>query len=181
MNAQPWWNLIITVRKDGFKDAKRALRHYGTISATQFFNVLVAHVDNLSDFLHDFSQEFFRHSFLQDRISRITPLLNTFTFDSKKDFENKIKEIITPWIPRLKENSFHVRIHSRGVQELSTLEEEQFLDRFIMETLHSQNASAHVSFKNPDFIIDVETINKEAGVSIWSAAELREHPFINLD
>ncbi|MCM2349347.1 MAG: THUMP domain-containing protein [Bacteriovoracaceae bacterium] len=176
MNNQPWWNLIITVRKDGFKDAKRALRHYGTIGATQFFNVLVAHVDNLSDFFHDFSQEFLRHPFLQDRISRITPLLNTFTFDSKKDFETKIKEIITPWIPRLKEKSFYVRIHSRGVQELSTLEEEQFLDRFIL-----QNSSAHVSFKNPDFIIDVETIKNEAGVSIWTASELREYPFINLD
>lgn len=181
MNVQPWWNLIITVRKDGFKDAKRILRHYGTIGATRFFNVLVAHVDNLSDFLHDFSQEFFHRPYLQDRISRITPLLHTFTFDSRNDFESKTKEIITPWIPRLKNKSFHVRIHRRGGQELSTLEEEQMLDRFIMETLQLQNSSAHVSFNNPDFIIDVETIEKEAGVSIWSSQELREHPFINLE
>lgn len=171
------WNVVVTARGEGFTEAKRAMRRYGTVKPTHFFNVLLAQVGDIDGFLNDFSREYSRKPYLQDSISAIRPLMHTFVFNSREEFEVKLREIIVPWTERMKGKSFHVRIHRRGNHEFSALEEEKILDRFV---LNEVQGNALVSFDDPDFVIDVETVDQEAGVSIWESRDLERCPFLKI-
>lgn len=174
------WNVIVTVRDEGYRKTKRVLKDYGTTAQTSYYNVLVARVSNLADFLHDFTIDYRNHPFLQDAVSRIGPLQHTFTFSSAEDFEQKAKEVIRGWIMKMNGSTFHVRMHRRGHHELSTLKEEQAMDRFILEELFVQGLSGQIGFRDEDYIIEIETIDNQAGISLWSRADLINYPFLNL-
>jgi tRNA(Ser,Leu) C12 N-acetylase TAN1 len=64
---------------------------------------------------------------------------------------------------------------------MSSQEEEQFLDRFILEQAMITGQPAHVDFDDPDLVIAVETIGQQAGLSIWSRNERHRMPFLKLD
>lgn len=178
----PAWNVVVTLRDQGFKDAKRVLRQFGVVTFTSFFNVLIVHVEDLEDFLHDFALEFARKPFLQDSISRLTPVKKSFVFNSKEEFEHKVKSSLDEWLDRLEKKTFYVRMHRRGFKEsMSSLQEEQLLDHYILSKLQEKGTSAKITFADPDFIIDVETLNNQAGLSIWSREEIQAYPFLNLD
>ncbi|MGZ3788397.1 MAG: THUMP domain-containing protein [Bacteriovorax sp.] len=178
----PPWNVLITLRGEGMKEAKRSLRQFGAIHLTDFFNVLVMHVEDIDEFLHDFAFEFLRRPYLKESISRVAPVMRTFNFNSREEFENKAKQLAGQWPDRIAGKTFYVRMHRRGFKEsMKSLVEEQFLDRYILKSLQERGESAMVSFTDPDFIIDVESLNNQAGLSIWSRDDLLAFPFLNLD
>lgn len=181
-STSPWWNLVVTSRDQGYRDVKRALKHYGEVGQTHFFNVLVAQVPNLQDFLHDFALDYQRHPYLQDALSRVRPLQNTFTFFSREMFETKIMDFLSPKISELEGKTFHVRITRRGEHIFSSLMEEQFLDQFIVHRLKSLGKSPpRISFEDPDIIIDIETLDEAGGISLWKKEDQNSFPFIRLD
>ncbi|MGZ3770378.1 MAG: hypothetical protein ACXVCP_11205 [Bdellovibrio sp.] len=179
---QPKWNVVVTLREHGLKDAKRALKPYGAVTVTNFFNVLVMQVEDIQDFLHDFAFDYNRKPFLQDSISRLIPIMRSFIFNSREEFETKVNLIVEEWINRIEGKSFYVRMHRRGFKEtMSSLDEELSLDNFILTKIHEKEKSARISFSDPDFIIDLETINNQAGISLWSREDLKNYSFLNID
>lgn len=182
IEKKPSWNVIVTIREQGLRDARRALRQFGTVEVSSFFNVLVMHVEDLDEFLHDFALVFSKKPYLEDSISRVTPVMRSFIFNSRDEFEHKVMRITEVWLDRLTDKTFYVRMHRRGFKEsMKSVEEEQFLDRYILNSLKERGTSAKVSFSDPDYVIDIESLNNQGGLSIWSRDEMKLYPFLNLD
>jgi tRNA(Ser,Leu) C12 N-acetylase TAN1 len=78
--------------------------------------------------------------------------------------------------------SFHVRLHRRGFKgALSTPKEERFLDDALLAVLASAGAPGRIGFDDPDAVLQIEMIDRRAGVSLWERDDLRRYPFLSVD
>jgi tRNA(Ser,Leu) C12 N-acetylase TAN1 len=92
-------------------------------------------------------------------LSRLIPVTKSFIFQTPDEFERKVKETVSEWVPQLEGKGFHVRMHRRGFKvRLSSLEEEKMLDEFLLELAKDRGNPGHVTFEGPDVIIAVETV-----------------------
>lgn len=64
---------------------------------------------------------------------------------------------------------------------MKSVDEEQFLDHFVIETLETEGENATITFENPDVIIALETVGNEAGMSFWDRQALVKYPILKLD
>ena len=182
MSALKDWNVVINVNKGGFNQAFKVLKDFGTISKTEFFNVLVMKVDDIHGMLEALCKQISEDPQFLSFLSRLIPVTKTFIFQSPEEFERNVREIILTWVPELEGKGFHVRMHRRGFKgRLSSLEEEKMLDNILFESLKKVDKPGHITFENPDVIIAVETVAHRAGLSLWTHEDLQRYPFIRLD
>jgi tRNA(Ser,Leu) C12 N-acetylase TAN1 len=176
------WNVVVNVNARGSRQAYKKLGVFGTIRKTGFFNVFFIKADNLPGML-----ETLRECTLEDPqylffLSRLIPVTSTFMFQSPEEFEARAKEAVLQWVPALAGKGFHVRMRRRGFKgRLSSLEEEHFLDKVLLESILKTGTTGHITFEDPDAIIAVETIGPWAGLSLWSREDLKRYPFLRLD
>ena len=176
------WNVVLNVNERGFKEAFQKLGCFGLIRKTGFFNVLFIRTDDLPGMLETLRQWISEDPHALSFLSRLIPVSDTFSFQSPGEFEEKAKEIVLAWVPELQGKGFHVRMRRRGFKgKLSGLEEEQFLDKFLLEALEKTGNPGRITFEDPDAVVAVETIAKWAGLSLWSREKLQKYPFIRLD
>jgi tRNA(Ser,Leu) C12 N-acetylase TAN1 len=176
------WNVIVTVSEHGYKKAKQLLAPYGEVAKTGFYNVLLFKTADALGFLETVQNETASGSEFAAAISRVMPVEKKFSFQSPDEFEYKAKKEIEGWIPRLAGKAFHVRMHRRGFKDrMKSVDEEQFLDHFVLEELKAKGETASITFDNPDVIIALETIGNEAGMSFWDRQTLAKHPILKLD
>ena len=174
------WNVVVTVRD--FKRACEVLSAFGRVEKTDFYNTLVMKVEDVPRML-----ETLRSRYLQDPehlnfLSRLIPVDRTFVFNSADEFENRAYRLSRAWLDRLKSKSFHVRIHRRGLrEEIRSPDVEQFLDDMLLEDLRMADAKGHITFEDPDAIIDVETIRNRAGLSFCTREQMERYPFMRLN
>jgi tRNA(Ser,Leu) C12 N-acetylase TAN1 len=139
-------------------------------------------VDDLRAFLEGFDALVAKDESLANSISRVVPVTHTFQFQSPEEFERKAWEIAREWVPALKGASFHVRMHRRGFKgRLSSQVEERFLDRFLLERLEEENSCGQIDFEDPDYIIAVESVGQQAGLSLWTREDLERFSLLRLD
>ena len=176
------WNVVLSLNERGFKDAFRKLGCFGPIRKTGFFNVLFMRVDDIRLMIETLRKWTDEDPQALSFLSRLIPVTDTFSFQTPGEFEEKAKKIVLSWVPELSGKRFHVRIHRRGFKgRLSGLEEEHFLDKVLLEALEKTGNPGHITFENPDAIIEVETIGTWAGLLLWTREELQKYPFIRLD
>jgi tRNA(Ser,Leu) C12 N-acetylase TAN1 len=175
------WNVVITIHEKGFGEAVRLLEHFGPVSRTDFFNVLVMRCADINAMLKALKLEIEESPGILNFLSRAVPATQCFNFQSKEEFRAQSKEIILPWAPRLAGKSFHVRMHRRGFKgRLSSMDEERFLNESLLEQLEAAGNPGRIEFANPDAVIAVETVGQRAGLSFWSRLELEDYPFLGL-
>lgn len=173
------WNVIISVRERGYTMARAILRNYGKVQRTSFHNLLVMKVESPSSFLAALEQRLRENPDLLAYASRIVPLTDAFDFESVSDFEDHARKIISQWAPRLAGRSFYVRMHRRGLKGLIVSpNEEHVLDDCLLDALNQVGTPARLSFEDPDAIVDVETLDHRAGLSLWSREDLKRYPFL---
>jgi tRNA(Ser,Leu) C12 N-acetylase TAN1 len=173
------WNVVVTVLEQSFRDAVRLLRRWGSVSRTPYYNVLAMKVGNADAFLADFAATFAASPGILNFVSHVVPAHETFDFDTAEEFETRARAIALRWVPKLRGRSFHVRLHRRGFKGvLSTPREEQFLDGALLAHLEG---AGRIDFEDPDFIVQIETIDGRAGMSLWTRDELRRCPFLGVD
>jgi tRNA(Ser,Leu) C12 N-acetylase TAN1 len=181
MNMQDW-NIVVTVRDTGFKRILKFLQDFGEVRKTEFFNVLVLRVDDVSQFTEDMKEEVEADPSLFDFMNHVIPTSTWFTFQTPQQFETKARDAVLPWVKDLVNKSFHVRVHRRGFKKrLSSLEEEQFLDGFLLGRLEEAGTPGRICFENPDVIIAVEIVGQRAGLSLWTREDRQSYSFLNLD
>jgi len=178
------WNIVVTVHEHEhcYRQASRFLKTFGELGNTDFFNVLTLRVANIEVFLKQLHQQFDEEPQLFDCIARVLPVSHTFSYKTPEEFEAKAEALTTPWGVKLAGTRFHVRMHRRGFKgRMSSQEEEKNLADILMCLLAERGETASVDFYNPDFIVVIETIGQQAGVSLWSREELLRYPLIKLD
>ena len=110
------WNVVVSIYQDGFKRALRALREFGPVERSPYYNVLVMKVEDPMVLLESVERRTEENPALYDAISRVAPAMRGFEFQSAEEFEAKAKSIMLEWSSRLAGRSFHVRLHRRAAQ-----------------------------------------------------------------
>jgi tRNA(Ser,Leu) C12 N-acetylase TAN1 len=176
------WNVVINLHERGFKEAFVKLGRFGPVKKTGYFNVLSLKSDNIPEMLEDLRGLITADPGALSFLSRLVPVTDTFKFQSPEEFEESAGKVILKWTSLLHGKGFHVRMHRRGFRDkMSGLDEEQFLDKTLLDALEQAGSPGHITFSNPDYIVAVETISQRAGLSIWSREELQRYPFVRLD
>ena len=176
------WNVVVTIAENAFRDAHRLLSRWGRVMRTSFYNVLAVQVKDPHLFLTEFAAAVANAPHLLNIISRVVPAHHTFHFLTREEFEQKVRDIVLKWLPELAGTSFHVRIRRRGGKKvLSPRTTERFLDGMLLRALEAQGTPGRINFDDPDRIIQIETINDRAGVSLWSREHRLNYPFLGID
>jgi tRNA(Ser,Leu) C12 N-acetylase TAN1 len=119
---------------------------------------------------------------LYDAISRVAPAQRCFEFHSAEEFLAGAEEAVAEWAPRLAGDSFHLRLHRRGLtRELRSPDVERRLDDVLLEALQRAGAPGRLSFTDPDAVIAIDTIDDRAGVGFWSRDDLKRHRLLRPD
>jgi len=175
------WNVIVTLPEATSREARKFLRRWGEVHRTGYFRVLALTVDDIESFLAEVARAIEEKPGTLNILSHIIPAQRTFTFASAEEFEAKARDIAILWAPMLAGKSFHVRLHRRGFKgTLSTPKEERFLDETLLDALETLGAPGRISFTDPDAILQIETIDNRAGVSLWQRQDLLRYPFLGV-
>ncbi|AQV01880.1 THUMP domain-containing protein [Desulfococcus multivorans] len=176
------WNVIITVHEGGFVAACELLEQYGRISKTGFFNVLVMRTDDPRELMEWLKAQFEANPAIGSFLNRLIPVEHVFSFQTTADFRIKIIPIVEPYISRLMDKTFYVRMHRRGFKgRLSSMEEERWLDGYLHECILKAGGDGRISFENPDAVLSVETIAQHVGVGLWLRDDIDRYPFLRFD
>ncbi len=176
------WNVVITIHQDGYKRALRALREFGAVTGSPYHNVLVMTVADPLALLESMEKRTAEAPALLDAISRIAPALGNFDFESADDFRQKARERLLQWAPRLAGRSFHVRFHHRGTaSDLPTPDVERFMNDALLEALRQAGTPGSISFSDPEVIIAIDTLDRRAGLGLWSREDLARHRLLRPD
>ncbi len=176
------WNVVVTVHEGGFSQARRLLEQFGDLEKTGFYNILVMRSTDPVGLLESLEDLARRDSGVIAPLARVMPVTRTFTFQSPLEFEAKARQTVHEWVPLLGGKGFHVRMHRRGFKgKLSSMDEERFLDGYLLEALEQTNTPGRITFDDPDAVIALETLGPQAGLSLWTREELHRHPLLRLD
>ena len=176
------WNVVVTVQEGGYNDARRLLERFGRVSRTDFFNVLVMRIADVRPFLDLLREEAERDPKSVLPLARVMPVIQTFDFHTPSEFEIKARQAVCAWLPSLGGKSFYLRMHRRGFKgKLSGMEEERFLDTYLLEALEMAGTKGRISFEDPDAVIALETLGPRAGLSLWTRQELKRYPLLHMD
>lgn len=176
------WNVVVTVHEGGYNLGKRFLEQLGQVHRTDFFNILLMRVEDHRQFLEALRDRTNRDAEGYSSLARVIPVVETFTFQTPAEFDAKSRLAVCAWLPALANRGFHLRMHRRGFKgKLSSLDEERFLDTYLLEALAMAGTPGHINFDNPDAIIALETMGPRAGLSLWTREDLERYPFLHLD
>lgn len=176
------WNVVVTVREEGFSRAFALLEQFGPVSRTEFFNVLVMRVDDIPNLLEALRQHIEKDPEVETILARLVPASHVFTFRTPEEFKTKASEGVCIWVPELAGRRFHVRMHRRGFKgRLASLAEEQFLDEVLLNALEKSGHPGLINFDDPDVIVSIETVAQRAGLSFWNREDRQRYPFLHLD
>ena len=176
------WNVVVSIYQDGFKRALRALRQFGPVERSPYYNVLVMKVEDPMVLLESVERRTEENPALCDAISRVAPAMRGFEFQSAEEFEAKAKSIMLEWSSRLAGRSFHVRLHRRAAQHgLRTLDTERLLDDVLLAATKETGMPGKISFTDPDAVIAIDTIDDCAGVALWTREDLARHSLLRPD
>ena len=119
---------------------------------------------------------------LIDAISRIAPAEVSFDYVSAEDFEQKVIAATAPWLGRLADKSFHVRLHRRGKDLIGkTQAEEARLGQMLLAAIDKSGSKGRIDFDDPDFVLAIDAIDGRAGVGLWTREDLHSHRFLRPD
>lgn len=176
------WNVVVTLAESTLHDARRLLRKWGVVRRTRHFNVLAMTVTDPLTFFNEFDAAVRQSPGILNFVSHVIPAQATFNFDTVDSFEAQARDVALGWATRLAGKSFHVRLHRRGFKGvLSTPDEERFLDEALIGALITAGTPGRIGFDDADALVQIETIDARAGISLWTRDELKRCCFLGPD
>jgi tRNA(Ser,Leu) C12 N-acetylase TAN1 len=174
------WNVVVSLRGDCYKRARRLLEQFGTVNRTDYYNVLALKVGDVRGFLNALRQALEPDPALRTCLTRVIPATHVFTFQSVEEFEARAREAAARFAPELAGKSFYVRLHRRGFRgRLGSQREERQLADFLLAALTRAGTPGRITFTDPDVVVVVETIGPRAGMALVTRADLGQYPFVH--
>ena len=175
------WNVVITVHEGCYNEVRDLLKPLGAVRKTDYYNVLVMTVDDIPQALESLKAMVDERPELLNAVARFVPAAQTFFFTNAGEFEEKAGKAALALAGELEGKRFHVRMKRRGFKKrISSLDEETFLDKVLLEALEKEGVSGSISFSDPDVVIAMETVGQRAGMSLFTREELARYPFLHV-
>ena len=143
-------------------------------------DVLLARVDDVFETLDMLDSAMGDDPLSRAAIARVRPAQHTFACTSLDQLERVTRHFVDDWLDDLAGTGFHVRCNHRGDDDIDGAEEEAFLGEVVLKALEATGASGRIDFRDPDVVIDVETIDGQGAIAMWTRADLRSYPFLRL-
>ena len=176
------WNVVISVREHGFRQAFDVFGEFGEVKRTEFFNILLLRARDVARMLETLRERAERSPESLAFLARLIPVTRTFVFHSPEEFEERTKTTVLGWAQDLLGKSFFVRLHRRGFRgRLQSMDEERLLDTLLLEELEKSGRPGKISFEDPDAVIAIETVGTWAGVALFTREEKEQYPFIRVE
>lgn len=174
------WNVVITVRPGPGRmhQLLGALSRFGRFEHTSFHGVCVGQVDDTDALLENIRRASEAGKHWTDHIARAIPVETVFTF-RPEDLVERLREVVTPFIDRLQDGSFCVRLERRGLAgEVPSAMIEREIGEFVHERADAAHKTLRTEFDHPDYIIAAETVGHECGVALLTRAMRERYPWI---
>ena len=118
-----------------------------------------------------------------DTVFRIASMSKSFTglavLKLRDEGKLGLDDPVSRWVPELAGKRFHVRMHRRGLKgALLSPVEERLLDEALLAALQKAGAEGALRFDDADAVIDLETVDRRAGLALWTRADVERHPFL---
>ena len=176
------WNVIATAKPTHEAELRAVLTKFGEVHPSPFPNVVLVKVEDVDAFADALLRVIADDPSAARSVARLLPAQHTFRFDSLADLEVITRRVVDDCADDLEAATFHVRCHRRGrVNDIDTAEEEDFLGDAILRLLADRGSPGRVSFDDPDVVIDIETLNDEAAMSLWTREDMSTYPFLRID
>jgi tRNA(Ser,Leu) C12 N-acetylase TAN1 len=175
------FNIVATMANEGrFRHLMQELDPYGEFRKTEFLGVVLGRVEDKDAFLEAVREKTARQLIAFQDLGRVVPVDQVFIF-RVEDFLDKMRESIRPYIERLANKCFYVRLERRGHKgQIISPEAERAMDAFIREELSKEGKSAQIDFENPDAVIVVETIGDRCGVGLLTRELMDRYEFVRV-
>jgi len=171
------WNVVVTVRRD-FPRAIALLRELGTIERTRLYNVLVMRVPDVRALLEHIAQRPADEHFF-DTISHVVPVTNKLWFETADELAQKVQQAALAFAPQLAGASVLVRLRRRGrTPALHAHEIERRIANALLDELARRGTPGRLELHDPDAVIAIEAMRDEAGLALWTRADLDRYPFL---
>ncbi|RMD78214.1 MAG: hypothetical protein D6809_06320 [Gammaproteobacteria bacterium] len=173
--------MVACARGDGYRELLEALAPYGPVAPAGFFNVLVARVEEPVAVLEDLRRRLEAEPGLAACLGRLIWLEQTLPFGDPAELEAALWRCLERKLPVLAGCTFHTRVHRRGLKgRLSGRTLERSLNHHLVARLRALGRPGYVSFRDPDWVLAVETVGPRAGLSCWDREARRRYPFLGL-
>jgi tRNA(Ser,Leu) C12 N-acetylase TAN1 len=174
------WNILATSHRSQEHHVLRILNRLGEFRHSGYRDVIIGHVIDVASFLDELEKIRRETPEKLRSLSQIVPIERNFQFEVA-NFVEKSKEAVFPYIDRLANTRFFVRVARRGHKgEISSLEVEHILDAYILESLEKEGKQATINIEEFDNMIAIETIENRAGVGLIKKEMKEKYPFIKI-
>jgi tRNA(Ser,Leu) C12 N-acetylase TAN1 len=174
------WNIIVTSLPGSGCEHRllHELRSMGKFHMTEFKDVCVGYVEDVTNFLEAIRQaEAGSASWVED-LGRVVPVEQTFHF-TPETLAEQLKEAVTPYVSRISGGTFHVRLERRGlIGQVISPEVERSVADHLFVLAEKEGHEVMASFKDADYIVAAETVGHECGVTLLTRDLRQRYSFV---
>jgi tRNA(Ser,Leu) C12 N-acetylase TAN1 len=175
------WNVIVTSREGRQRLVRRLLWPLARLKRSGFRNVLVAQVGDPGALLEQVAELCARRPELARGLGKIVPIERSFVVEPAR-FGDQLRAEAAPFLDRLANRSFHVRIERRGHKGIiHTQQGEQALGEYLHGALEARGHRPVVEFRDPDVVVTVELVGDRAGLALVPRELRQRFPFVRID
>ncbi len=162
------YNVLLTAMKGEGFNLLRQLEalNLGFFKTADFKDVILGKVEDVEAFLKRVEEETIFG------LARVMYIENWVDF-KLENFEEEVFKAIKDRLQEIKQGqSFCVRISRRGLKgKLNSQQAERKLGSLIWKELEARSIQPKVDLKDPDWLINIETLASKAGISMISRAK----------
>lgn len=174
------WNVVVTCRRNGERDAARELLPFANFRSSGFRDVLLGQVDDRAWFLGALLAAQERSDRLWRHVRRVVPVDEVFRF-TLPTFRERLGEVVDRLAPRVPAGAFYVRLERRGHKgEIPTPEVEREMDGRIIAAHEAAGLVSRVDFREFGAVVTVETFRDVGGAGVLLREEMERYPFIRV-
>lgn len=174
------WNVVLTSQMGQENRLMREISEYGEFQFSGFRAVIIGKVADPQEFLESLKHAWETQPFLPSILSTAVPVRVVFPF-TLDNLMDRLKQEALAFLPEIDEKRFYVRVKRRGHKgEVSSLEVEQTLDRFLLEELAARGQQGRIDFHEPEAILFIELLHNQAGLTLITREMKERYPFIKV-
>ena len=174
------WNVIITVAQGPGRESRllRQLHCLGYFERTEFKNVCLGQVEDVAQFLETLRVGRENGEPWLADLGRAIPVEQTFSF-TPETLTEQLKQGTVPFVPRMTEGTFHVRLERRGLLgQVMSQEVERQVGEHLQALAEVAGKRLRVSFVNADYVVAAETVGTQCGIALLDRAFRERYPFV---